>query len=437
MNVADARLLMGEIMIRTSIYNIIRRILTLILAFLVMAVGFYAGEDVNAAEVGQTPFQIDFIDVGQGDSALVQCDGHYMLVDGGNSDQSSLLYSYLKARNISYLDVMVATHGDADHIGGLSGALNYANVGVAYCPVTDYDTKTFRSFVKYLGNQGKCITVPNAGDTFMIGSAVVTVVGPRTKSSSGDNNSSIMLRIEYGNTFFMLTGDAEYEEETSVLNSGQPLQSTVLKVAHHGSAGSTGYRFLKEVSPQYAVISVGKNNQYGHPTEEVLSRLRDADVMTYRTDMQGDIICVSDGNSVTFSVKKNADADTLTGAGPGQNFQKAESKGHNAENTRQIIESTGQDDVGAGDIAGAAVAGTIALQTAETERGIVSEDTGVGIQDNMGVTSSYILNKNTKKFHIPTCASVSDMKEKNKIYFEGSRQDAIDQGYVPCKRCNP
>lgn len=139
--------------------------------------GFSAGTEAYATGTDKSSFQIDFIDVGQGDSELVQCDGHYMLVDGGDSKKSSLIYSYLKSRSISYLDMMVATHADVDHIGGLSGALNYANVGVAYCPVTDHDTKTFRSFVKYLGNQGKTITVPKAGDRFMLGSATVTVIG--------------------------------------------------------------------------------------------------------------------------------------------------------------------------------------------------------------------------------------------------------------------
>ena len=323
-------------MLRACFYKKRRLILMLILSFFVIAAGFTVGEDAYAAGVYQAPFQIDFIDVGQGDSALVQCDGHYMLVDGGNSDKSNLIYSYLKARNISYLDVIVATHGDADHVGGLSGALNYATVGIAYCSVTDFDSNAFRSFVEYLGNQGKSITVPKAGDSFMLGTATVTVVGPRTVSASGANNSSIMLRIQYGNTSFLLAGDAEYEEEMSVLNSGQPLQSTVLKVAHHGSDGSTGDGFLRAVSPQYAVISVGRNNQYGSPSGAVLGRLLNAGVKTYRTDMQGDVICASDGNTVMFSVRKNADADTLAGAGSGQNA------GSMGQNTVGVVNIAGQ-----------------------------------------------------------------------------------------------
>ena len=357
-----------------------------------------------AERISPSHFQIDFIDVGQGDSALVQCDGHYMLVDGGNSKRSSLIYSYLKSRSVSYLDVIVATHPDSDHIGGLSGALNYADAGVALCSATKHDTRAFNSFVKYLNKRGKSITVPKAGDTFMLGSAVVTIVGPIAHFSESNNNS-IVLRIEYGDTSFLLTGDAEYKEENSILDSGQVLQSTVLKVGHHGSEYSTGYRFLREVSPTYAVISCGKDNKYGHPTEAVLSKLRDADVKTYRTDLQGDIICISDGKTVSFSVKRNADADTLAGSGEGQKSS-------------------------------AAVSDTYDIQAPEAGSGS-DDNKAAGESKNTDAVASYVLNRNTRKFHVPTCSSVSQMKEKNKIYFTGTRQEVIDQHYTPCRNCNP
>ena len=368
------------------------RVLSLILTVLLLLGSFQTvpAEPVQAASA--SGFQIDFINVGQGDASLIQCDGHYMLIDGGSNKQSSLIYSYLKQRSISYIDVMVASHADADHIGGLSGALNYARIGTAYCSVTQADTKTFKSFEKYLAAQGKSITVPAAGDTFDLGSAKVTVLGP-VKASSNDNNSSLVLRIVYGNTSFLFTGDAETEEEESIINSGCQLESTVLKVAHHGSKSSSGYRFLREVSPQYAVISVGKDNSYGHPTEDVLSRLRDADVKIYRTDMQGHIICTSDGNTVSFEPQKNADADTLAGAGAGQKSNKTISAA--VESSEQAVQNTAPQE------------------------------------------ETYVLNTNTKKFHHPNCKSVNQMKDKNKEIFTGSRDDVIARGYVPCKNCNP
>lgn len=254
-------------------------------------------------------FEVHFIDVGQGDAALVLCDGQAMLIDGGEATASSKVYAYLKNHQVDYLDYIVATHAHSDHIGGLPGALNYAMVGTALCPVTDYDSKTFNSFVKYLGRQNVAITVPQAGGTFSLGSAVVQVLAPQ-KAYEEPNDTSIVLKISYGEISFLFTGDAEQTAEADILDAGYDLSATVLKVGHHGSDTSTSYRFLREIMPEYAVISVGADNPYGQPTEATLSRLRDAGAAVYRTDLQGTIICTSDGERVTFQTEKNENAQT-------------------------------------------------------------------------------------------------------------------------------
>ena len=322
---------------------------------------------------------VTWLDVGQGDAAVIQCGGQSMLIDGGKPEKSSYIYAWLQQHGLSYLDVIVATHVDADHIGGLSGALNYASVGTAYCPETTGTTETFQSFVKYLAQRGKQITVPTAGETFALGGAQIQILGPLHRAEDSNDNS-IVLKVSFGATSFLFTGDAERAEEQDLLNSGVNLQSTVLKVGHHGSDTSTSYPFLRAVAPQYAVISVGAGNSYGHPTEAMLSRLRDAGVTTFRTDMQGEITAVSDGQTINFSTAKNAVAIASANAGGG-----------NAD--------------------GAAGAGTTA--------------------------GSYVLNTNSHKFHLPSCSSVETISPKNRKDVNESREQIISEGYAPCKRCNP
>lgn len=261
-------------------------------------------KNTEQLEEGST-FEIHFIDVGQADAALVLCDDQAMLIDGGNAEDSDLIYAYLEIHGIEYLDYIVATHGHEDHVGGLSGALNYAEVGTAYCSVTEYDSEAFEDFVKYLEQQDVEITIPAAGDSFELGTAAVEVLGPIHETDDA-NNMSLVLRVVYGDTSFLFTGDAEREEEQDILDAGYDLASTVLKVGHHGSENSTTYPFLREIMPAYAVISVGENNSYGHPTEAALSRLSDADVAVYRTDIHGTIICTSDGETVSFMTEKEA-----------------------------------------------------------------------------------------------------------------------------------
>ena len=297
--------------------RLIALFLCLILALSMAACG--NGPETPSHVPEGSSMQVHFIDVGQADAALILCDGQAMLIDGGNAEDSNLRYTYLKKQGITHLDYVIGTHAHEDHIGGIAGALNYATAGKVFSPATDYDTKAFQSFKKAAQNRGSTLTVPKVGETFSLGSANCKTLAVNTEEDT--NNTSIVLRITYGETSFLFTGDAEREVEQVLLDSGTTLKSTVLKVGHHGSDSSTSYALLRSVAPEYAVISVGKDNSYGHPTEEVLSRLRDADVKTYRTDLQGDIICTSDGKTVTFTTGKNANTDAFSGIG-GNSTQK-------------------------------------------------------------------------------------------------------------------
>ncbi len=265
-----------------------------------------SGESETGIIPDDSTLEIHFFDVGEADSTLVECDGCRMLIDGGNPGNSRFLYAYLEQHGIKYLDYMVCTHAHEDHVGGLAGALNYAKIGVAYAPVTEYDSRAFGSFIKYLEQQEKEITIPLAGDSFMLGHAKVTILAPidMTLAENNTNNSSIVLRIVYGDTSFIITGDAETAEEQTILDAGYELKSTVLRAGHHGSNTSTSEDFFKAVAPDYCVISVGKDNQYGHPHEEILQRMEESNTILYRTDLNGTIDCVSDGKTVIFTTEK-------------------------------------------------------------------------------------------------------------------------------------
>ena len=169
----------------------------------------------------------------------------------------------------------------------------------------EYDASVFR-LVKYAESRAT-LEKPEAGQTFSLGGAEATVLGP-LREYDDNNDNSIVLRIVYGDTSFLFTGDAGRDAEADLTASGEELSATVLKVGHHGSATSTGYVFLRDVMPQYAVISVGTDNSYGHPSEDTLSRLRDAGAQVFRTDLQGTVTAVSDGKTVTITTQKNAGA---------------------------------------------------------------------------------------------------------------------------------
>ena len=247
--------------------------------------------------------QIHFLDVGQADCALVLCDGYTMLIDGGNQADADFVTSYLLSQGIAGLDYVICTHAHEDHVGGLPSVLNAFPVQHVLCSVEQYDSKIFTSFCETIQAKSLSLEIPACGDTFSLGQATVTVLGP-VQSYPDTNDMSLVLRIDYGQTSFLFMGDAEKSAEEDLLSSGANLSATLLKAGHHGSDTSSSYVFLREVMPEYAVISVGTNNSYGHPDEAVLSRLHDAGTQIFRTDESGCIIAVSDGASLQITTEK-------------------------------------------------------------------------------------------------------------------------------------
>jgi len=241
--------------------------------------------------------------VGQADCALVECGGEFMLIDGGNVADSRKVVAYLQHQGIRELSAVVCSHAHEDHVGGLPAVLAVYPTAAVYAPTKTYASDVFDDILRYTDQQGLEVTIPQPGDQFSLGEAAVTVLGP-VKSYAETNDTSLILRVEYGNTSFLFTGDMEVQAENDMLDYwiDYPglFRSDVLKVGHHGSDTSTGYRFLYEVNPTYGVISVGEDNTYGHPAERPMSRMTDAGMALFRTDELGTVLAVSDGSQVTF-----------------------------------------------------------------------------------------------------------------------------------------
>lgn len=246
---------------------------------------------------------IDFIDVGQGDSILIRQGEHAMLIDGGTSKCKDDLLSFLQNEKIEKFEYIIGTHPHEDHIGSLDDVVNSYDFDTFLFPKVTTNTKTFENLVTAVSNKGKKFTTPLTGNKYKLGEAEFEILAPSSDSYQSLNNYSIVIKMTYGNNSFLFTGDAETLSEIEILNSYDTIKADVLKVGHHGSTTSTSMKFLNAVSPKYAVISVGKDNSYNHPTKTTMDKLSDLKIPVYRTDEQGTIECISNGVDITFNVE--------------------------------------------------------------------------------------------------------------------------------------
>lgn len=252
----------------------------------------------NNIQINKNTLQVHFINVGQGDSILIQVNNKNLLIDSGPNKSEDKLKKHLKKLNISKFDYIIATHPHEDHIGNMSYIINNFDVLNFYAPKVENSTKAFETMVESLIRKDLKIKVLKANiKSIDLGkNIVVDVFSPFSNSYEDLNNYSPIVKISYGNTSFLFTGDAEELSENEVLNAGFDLKCDVLKIGHHGSSSSTSEKFLKASNPSIAVISVGEDNTYGHPTDTVLSRLKETKI--YRTDINGNIVITSDGLSL-------------------------------------------------------------------------------------------------------------------------------------------
>lgn len=249
--------------------------------------------------------EVHFIDVGQGDATLIKYNDHAMLIDAGDNSKGSAVRKYLLDNDVSKLDIVVATHPDSDHIGGLDVIVYNFPCDMIIMPDYSKDTKTYKELIYNIEYKNYKITRPVSGTSYMLGDVKVTIIGP-VKDDYGDNanNYSVVLKVDYGENSFLFTGDAGEESEKDILESKSDIKADVYKVAHHGSYTSNTYDYLCKVDPSYAVISCGKDNAYGHPHKVVTDRLEKLKINILRTDLSGTIVAHSDGRNITWTTEK-------------------------------------------------------------------------------------------------------------------------------------
>lgn len=242
-----------------------------------------------------------FIDVGQADSILLENKGHYMLIDAGNNEDGPKLVKYFREFGIKEFDYVVGTHAHEDHIGGMDDIIKNFKIDNFYMPDAVTTTKTFEDVLDALEEKNIIFQTPKVNQEFNFQDTKLTTLSI-TPDEKNLNDTSIVLKAKHGTNTFLFMGDASTKIEKNLLNEN--IKSDVLKVGHHGSRYSTSLSFLKKVSPEYAVISVGENNTYKHPHEEILKRLEEQNIKIYRTDKQGTIIAKSNGSIINFSTIK-------------------------------------------------------------------------------------------------------------------------------------
>lgn len=198
--------------------------------------------------------KVHFINVGQADSILVQQGNQSMLLDAGNNADGYLVKKYISEQGIKNIDFLVATHPHEDHIGGLDSIINAFQVGKIFMPKATATTKTFEDVVTAAKNKGLSFTAPTPGESFKLGEATCTILAPNGSGYEDPNNYSVVIKVQFGKTSFLLSGDAENISENEMLSKGYDLSATVLKVGHHGSDSSTTSNFLNKVNPKYAVV---------------------------------------------------------------------------------------------------------------------------------------------------------------------------------------
>ncbi|WP_417182644.1 ComEC/Rec2 family competence protein [Blautia sp.] len=368
------------------------RFMTFILSMILALTLVLPGNAVTAKADGQGDMAVHFIDVGQGLAILVQSGGENLLYDGGNRSHADEVVQYLKNQQVETINYMISSHYDEDHLGGLVKCLD--NFEVEHVLGSDYvhTSDLFNTFMNTATAHAIIVEYPSVGDTYEFGTGSFTVMAP-DGISQNSNDNSVVIRLVNGNNSFMFMGDAEETSEQDMISTGMNLDCDVLSLGHHGSASSTSWDLLEATSPSWAVISCGLNNTYGHPAAETMGKLSDMDIPVFRTDDQGTVIALSDGNTISWTQEPCNDYTS------GSEKQSTDSS---ADQSEQYTNDA-----------------------AATESYAAETDTS----DTQG-RMVWISATGSKYHSIPDCGNMNPNKATQE-----TESQALSQGYEACKKC--
>ena len=336
--------------------------------------------DASYAEVSDNlsdgVLEVHVLDVGQGLSVFIRSGNDCFLYDGGSTAASSFVVSYLMRHDVEKLNYVIASHYDSDHLCGIIGALNAFPVETLIAPDYKTDTPVYDSFMTAIEENHLSVTYPVPNEEYPLGDGTFKILAPLGTEYEDENDYSVVVLVSIGEKSLLLTGDTSKVGEQEMLDFGASLDSDVLIIGHHGSAASTQEDFLNAVSPDYAIISCGLGNDYGHPSERVVSLLEKNGTLLYRTDVQGTIDFVMNASGITFSES------------PCSNFNSG--------------------------------------------RNMVLDGSDFHAEDYV-----YILNIRTHKFHLPNCDSVAQISVRNRRGSDKTREELLQDGFDPCGSCKP